>query len=156
MVLDPALRDEWQEASRRYVMAAAALEALRDTADDTPDGTLQKAEERAKTAEDRMRDVQERAEAAGVLLRLVFRPVSPSALEEMKRQHPPTRKGEQWDEGFEVELIATCLVDPAMTVDDVADMRTSGDWSTGEYNQMLGAALTICQATTSVRLPGKG
>ena len=154
MVLDPDLRREWQEASAAYLLAQMRLAQLRDGS--TPDDTLDAAEAREQQAQARLDEVQRRCDEAGVMVPWRFRPVAPAAYEELKRAHPPVKKGESWGPDFGPELISACLVEPQMTVDDVNEMRKSSDWSPAEYDQLLGAALTICQASTSVRVPGKG
>jgi len=120
--------------------AVAELERLTKPAVTLSDETAAAAE--------RVRDLEALIEASTVTLR--FRALSRTAYQALLTEHPG-REGEEevWNwQTFIPALISACLIDPAMTVDEVIELL---DLITeGQRDELFSAAYDVNQAVTRV------
>ena len=98
-------------------------------------------------------------EIDGERLELVFEAVSYRELDELQAKHPPTP--EQRVQGavfnrntFPPVLIAACSVEPKMTVEDVKEIWSSEEWSTGELNTIFDAVTELCMKGLDIPFTG--
>lgn len=87
----------------------------------------------------------------------VLRSISEDRYERLVKAHPPTKEQRQrasltglpvnWNEDtFPVALIHACLVEPALTLEQLTELRESDDWNTSELADLF---LTAQQLSAS-------
>ncbi len=89
-------------------------------------------------------------------MELVFTALSSHELDELQAKYPPTSdqrvKGMAFDpEKFNPALVAACLSEPKMTVEEVQEMWMSPDWSLGELQFLYTTAQDLC--TEGLNIP---
>lgn len=144
--------------------------------DDTVAHDIALAEEARDAAVEHKRPVEEiekleanldrlRKKARTVSVDFKFRSMKPREFDSLLDEHPPTK--EQKDaarkagnagltfnpETYPPALVAASLIEPDLTVEDVTDMWTSGDWNHGELNVLFFSALDVNQNRRVVNLP---
>lgn len=114
-----------------------------------------------KATADRLRAKKRRTKTVSINvdgddMELTFSALSAHELDTLQAKYPPTpdqrAKGMAFDpDKFNPALVAACLADPAMTLEEVKDMWDSPDWSLGELQFLLNTAQDLC--TEGLNIP---
>lgn len=156
IVLDPALAEAFDEARNRYELARIRFEAAQGNAERADELDEAKSAYDAATAAAR--------ESATVF---VFRNIGRRAWDELVGEHLPIEEQQKkhrranpgagkltWNpETFPPAAVAACLVDPALSAADVAELWDDENWNDGELMDLFLAAVSVNQQRRTIDLP---
>lgn len=79
----------------------------------------------------------------------VFHALSASELDKLQAKYPPTAQqklqGLAWNsDTFPPALVAACLQEPEVSAEEMVEIWTSGEWSTGELSTLFNTATALC------------
>lgn len=85
--------------------------------------------------------------------------LSAHELDKLQAKHQPTAsqklQGMAWNgDTFPPALVAACLVDPEVSAEEMTEIWTSGEWSTGELSTLFNAASNLCMEGMDVPFSG--
>lgn len=85
----------------------------------------------------------------GESVEFVFTALSAHDLDKLQAQHPPTAKqkldGMAWNgDTFPPALVAACLSEPEVSLEEMNEIWVSGEWSTGELSTLFNTASSLC------------
>lgn len=157
VVLDPELAEAWEAARRSRDVANARVQIKSD-----PEAAAQLLE-----AEAELEAMEKQLEEAEGVAWFKFRGIGRAAYEALVDRHPPT--GEQrtkakaqgmdaiaWNpDSFPPALVAACLVEPALSADEVKMLWADENWNQAELAVLLNAAIEVNGTRRTVDL-GKG
>ncbi|MEM9710595.1 MAG: hypothetical protein AAGA17_00145 [Actinomycetota bacterium] len=135
---DDDVLDELDRA--RAALAAAEARSTRVPENDDAQAALAAARQRLDDASDA---------AAEHTVEFRLRSIGRAAYEELVTEHP-AEKDRGTSQG--AHLLAACLIEPAMTLDEALAFVTDPEWSMGEVREVVNAAHQINQQARKVDL----
>jgi hypothetical protein len=145
VVLDPDAARAVHEAEDRVNRAEARVRV-------TPDDPA--AQEALWAAREQLEGLRAQAAKDDVVVTLRFRSIGRHAYDDLIRQHPPTP--DQQDEAkeaggtlnfnpetFPPAVVAACLEEPRLSVDEVTEMWESAEWNQAELAELFSAAVDV-------------
>lgn len=94
-----------------------------------------------------------------ITLKVLLRAISGPAWDALIDAHQPDdsekAQGLSWHvDTFPIALVAACATDPKLTEGQWLELKNSPDWSGGEFGQLFGTAMNLCQSGFSVPFTG--
>lgn len=91
----------------------------------------------------------------GETIEVKLRALSPSELDEVRSEHPPTPEQRENGMGvnedtFQPALFAACSVEPKFTYEQALEVWQSPDWSAGELMYLYGICSKLCFSEANV------
>lgn len=79
----------------------------------------------------------------------VFNALSAAELDKLQAKFPPSAeqklKGMAWNaDTFPPALVAACLSEPEVSYEEMVEIFSSGEWSTGELSTLFNTATALC------------
>lgn len=156
LVLDPEVAEDFATAKRSYELAETLLKG-------EPTSTERKAEfDAAKSRLDKVTKA-----ARDVTFSITFRSIGPSRYEDLKHAHLASAEEKKAAEArglpdielsettWPVALIAACAEEPALSEDEVREIRTSDAFNRAEFDTLYFTCLSLNEQRAVVDL-GKG
>ena len=89
----------------------------------------------------------------------VFQALSATELDKLQAKFPPTAeqklKGMAWNaDTFPPALVAACLAEPEVSTEDMVEIWSSGEWSTGELSSLFDTASSLCMEGMDIPFSG--
>lgn len=90
-----------------------------------------------------------------VAVRMRLRAISQTDFDDLVEANPPTAKQRQRGASYNIDtfapaLVAACSVEPKLTVEQAKALKDSPDWSGGEFGDIYGRAMGVCNAGLDV------
>ena len=90
-----------------------------------------------------------------------FAALSAHDLDKLQAKHAPTAsqklQGMAWNgDTFPPALVAACLTDPEVSLEEMNEIWTSGEWSTGELSTLFDTASRLCMEGMDIPFTGNG
>ena len=88
-----------------------------------------------------------------------FAALSAHDLDKLQAKHAPTAsqklQGMAWNgDTFPPALVAACLVDPEVSLEEMNEIWVSGEWSTGELSTLFDTASRLCMEGMDIPFSG--
>lgn len=156
LVLDQEVGDEYDKVLKELKMQEA-VQARRPSLE---------TEESIEELKGRLEELEAELEAVTVVFK--FRSIGGDRVDALIEEHPPTAKQRKKAEGkeggepswnpetFPQALVAACVVDPELSLEDVQDMWKSDDWTSPELNLLFTTAMGVNTAVRTHQSAKKG
>lgn len=160
IVLDHEAVEAFARAQQVHTAAVAELRLARRRME--PEETMAELQALVDEAKQRMDELEPAAEDGVGVVSVKLRAMAPLAYAALKAQYPPTDEDHRqvqvtyddekakaaWNQSeFAPRLVATCVVDPEATVDDVREWREA--WGDPDWNRLVKACTQIHEETVN-------
>ena len=96
-----------------------------------------------------------------VTVTMTLQSIGQVAYNKLVEEHPPTREQQQRGQVFNIDtfapaLVAACSLRPKLTVEQTTELQDDENWSGGEFGDLYGRCMAICNAGLDIPFNARG